>query len=385
MQESRDRGGKMNARKWSIVSGIAVLVMLALVVGLTQAQGPEQPEGEVGAEGEVGVAAVVGDGIPIQGRLTDTGGNPLADGDYGLNLRLYDSLTGGTVLCEDYDLVDVEDGLFSTYMNWCTSSDIDGKQLYLGVQVEGDPEMEPRQGIYPVPYAFSLRPGAEIKGDLDDDPILYAYNTGSGPGVWATSLEDDGIHAASWAGSGVYGSSLTGVGVRAYSLAGTAIRADGAISSTADTQVVVSPLNMVPDWESGSDLGFRPTGVYMEVRPGASASTAEYVQIPVDLPSVLFGTRTKLRRVRICYRCDQAASFVNTTIVSQGRDSGTANNIINDTTDRTSTDWECYSVTASPPESITGSVYIRLSLSFDGTGAAHDIRIGNITVTLTEE
>ena len=157
-----------------------------------------------------------------------------------------------------------------------------------------------------------------------------------------------------------------------------------AISAT-DTTIVVSPLKMVPDFESRDDLDFLSDGVYMEIHPDSTASAFEYVHIPVDIPSVLFGTPTKLKSVRVCYRCDQAASFVTTTIVGQGTDSGTVNNMINNTTNRTSTSWDCYTVTDTTPNVISGSVYVQLSLALAGTGSAHDIRIGNITLTLTEE
>jgi hypothetical protein len=210
-----------------------------------------------------------------------------------------------------------------------------------------------------------------------EDAAVYGYNNNTGKGVYGLSL----------AGVGVYGGSLATVGVEASSAFSVALKATGTgiIQSTADTEIAVSPLDMVPQWESRTDLEFLSDGAYMEIRPSASASTFEYVQIPVDLPSVLFGTTTKLESVRVCYKCDQAASFVTTTIVGQGTDSGTFNSIINDTTDRTSTSWGCYTVTATTPEEITGSVYIQLSLNFAGTGSAHDIRIGNITLTLTEE
>jgi len=123
-------------------------------------------------------------------------------------------------------------------------------------------------------------------------------------------------------------------------------------------------------------------GAYMEIRPVNSG--LQYVHIPVDLPSVLFGTPTKLKSIRVCYRDDQAGSFVETTIVSQGTDLGAFDNFINDTTDRTNTSWECYTVTDATPDTITGSVYIQLTFSFAGTGSAHDIRIGNIALTLVE-
>jgi hypothetical protein len=395
----------MNTRKWLIASGtvmLAVLVMLALAVGLTQAQGPD-PEGEVQPQGETDTAVIVPGAIPIQGRLTDAGGNPL-DGTYNLTFRLYDVASGGTPLCSDTNSVSVEDGLFSSYMDYCYD-DLDGQKVWLGVEVESDGEMTPRQVIYPVPYALSLKPVAVISYSTNST-ILKVNNYGSGTGV--SSHSEDGIavsavsnasdheavYGMNWStGGGVYGGSLGGVGVYAGSLGGVGIEANsgvsvaikasgtGIIQSTADTKIAVSPLKMVAIYYS--NVEFRPDGAYMEVRPNASGF--QYVYIPVDLPSVLFGTATKLKSARICYRCDQAGSYVTSTFVDNGTDSGSFTNLITDLTDRKSTNWQCYTLTDSTPNEIQGSLWIQLTLDFAGTGSAHDIRIGNITLTLTEK
>ena len=136
--------------RWTFLSTLLALGLLALAVGLTQAQGP-QPSG---AGSGAGAEAAVDNVIPIQGRLTDSAGNPL-NGNYSITARIYDVETGGTALCSDTDPVTVTNGLFNMNVNFCTSSDIDGRQLYLGIQVGSDGEMGPRQHIYPVPYAFS--------------------------------------------------------------------------------------------------------------------------------------------------------------------------------------------------------------------------------------
>jgi len=196
----------MNVHKWLTVSAILVLVMLALTMGLTQAQGPEPPEEYVGAE-EVGAAAVVPGRIPIQGRLSDAGGNPL-DGSYSVTFRLYEVSTGGTALCTSNRTVNVDDGLFSTYMS-ATDCDIDGRQLYLGISVGSDAEMTPRQAIYSVPYAWSLRPGAVIS--TTGYPALHVESTNtSGRGLRAYAS------ATSGANYGVVGASKSPDGFGGY-------------------------------------------------------------------------------------------------------------------------------------------------------------------------
>jgi hypothetical protein len=190
----------MNTRRSLIVSGtliLAVLLILALAVGLTQAQEPE-PERDINevARPDTPVYNV----IPIQGRLTDDNGAPI-DGYRTITFSLYSSSYVTTPLCQDDDSVQVNDGLFSAEMDWCESSDIDGKRLYLGIQVEGDEEMSPRESIYPVPYAFSLRPGAIISGSTSS-AVLHVENWHSaGRAIRAYAMSRTGTNYAMVGGS----------------------------------------------------------------------------------------------------------------------------------------------------------------------------------------
>lgn len=351
--------------------------------------GPGPADGSLSPQ----AANAVGNYIPVQGRLTDTSGNPL-NGDYSVTFRLYQVPSGGTALCQDTNTVHVENGLFSSEI-WgnCGSSEMNGRQLYLGVEVGSDGVMTPYQPIYAVPYAWSLRPGAIISSTLAGDAIVHIENwatNGRGLRAYAMSTTDTnyGVIGASRSPDGYGGyfyNNGGGTGLWAESDTGAALSATGSgiIKSTADITITVSPLKMVPQWESVGEIQFLSDGAYMEVRPITSG--LQYVHIPIDLPSALFGTATKLKNARICYKCDQAGSFVETTIVNQGTDSGTLSSIINDTTNRTSTSWQCYTVTDSTPDEIQGSLWIQLTLNFAGTGSAHDIRIGNIALALTEQ
>jgi hypothetical protein len=155
---------------------LTALVMLALVGGFAYAQGagPGQTE-QVQPQG---VSAVAPGAIPIQGRLTNASGSPLT-GTYSVMFRLYESEVGGTAVCTDTRSVSVVNGLFSDYMDHCYT-DINGQKLWLGVKVESDAEMTPRQVLMPVPYALSLVPDATISGTTGSGrPILHLEN-------WAT-------------------------------------------------------------------------------------------------------------------------------------------------------------------------------------------------------
>ena len=232
----------MNTRKWLIASGaviLAALVMLALAVGLTRAQGPG-PEGDINEVSRAEAAAAVASVIPIQGRLTDDGGTPI-DGTRVITFSLYPSYGATTPVCQDDDSVNVDNGLFSANMDWCSSSDIDGKQLYLGIQVEGDAEMTPREAIYPVPYAYSLRPGAIISSSTSA-AILHIENWHpSGRGLRVYAMDETGtnygIVGASRSPNGYAGyfynnSAGGGTGLRAWSEASVGL--EGYSYETAD-------------------------------------------------------------------------------------------------------------------------------------------------------
>lgn len=139
---------------------LGLLSILILTVSTSKAQ--EQDEEDINQESNA-EAASVNSIIPIQGKLTDDQGSPL-NGNYNIGARIYDVDTGGTRLCEDVDLLTVENGLFNMDMDYCSPYDIDGRQLYLGITVDSDPEMTPRKPIHPVPYAWTVKPGAIIKG-----------------------------------------------------------------------------------------------------------------------------------------------------------------------------------------------------------------------------
>lgn len=209
-----------------LMSGLALGLLMALAVGLGQAQGRE-PDNELppeGTNGLINVEDTVTSDIPIQGRLTDAAGNPVPDGTYSITFRLYDAEVGGTLLCEDTDTPTVTKGLFTALMGYCTASDIDGRELWLGIQVEGDEEMTPRQRIGPVPYARSLRPGAVIS-DTTSYVGLNRYTSYMGitsrNGVYARAsgaLHNYGVYGISEEnlGAGVSGSSHSPNGYGGY-------------------------------------------------------------------------------------------------------------------------------------------------------------------------
>jgi hypothetical protein len=186
--------------------------------------------------------------FPVQGRLTNASGAPL-NGNYTLTFRVYGVSTGGTALCSHiFAGTPVTNGLFS--VNVLCANAFDGRAAWLGITVGSDAEMTPRQPIYPVPYAMSLRPGAIVSDTLAGNPILHIENwdaTGRGLRAYAmaTSGTNYGTVGASRSPSGYGGyfyNSGGGVGLKAESIdAGIDLVLGGnANTTTGDDGVIAS-------------------------------------------------------------------------------------------------------------------------------------------------
>ena len=420
------KGARMG-KKRILVTAATVGLLLVIVVGLSSAQEPD-PEG-ISAQGELSVTSMVDSTISYQGMLTDDN-NPVT-GSRTMIFRLYSDSGCTTQVGADINAgsVQVSEGYFDVDLP-VDHDDFNGQALWVEVEVSGtDVGCEP---IRPVPYALSLKPQATINGTAEVGGALLSANVGDslsggfgqnmllgGAGVYGTAdvgvLLGAGVYGVSegtgslsygvWgestaaSGRGVYGhgTSSSGVNYGVYGETdspsgyggyftnddGVALMADGSgvIKSAADTTIAANPLNMVPYYDSAADLDLRFAAGTVTIRPNSAGY--QYVYVPVDVPTLLFGSPTKLKSARICYNCDSSADAIIWTGVRYQGDSA-ANDLVSDGTDRNSTSWECYTLTDGTPEQIQGSLLLRLNLNFDGTGASHDIEIGKITVTLTE-
>ncbi|MES2985513.1 MAG: hypothetical protein V4686_00100 [Patescibacteria group bacterium] len=104
--------------------------------------------------------------INYQGKLTDASGNPVANGTYNIEFKLYTVSSGGSPIWTETrtggDKVTITNGLFSVMLGSVNSiSGIDFNQpLYLGVNIGGtgspsyDGEMTPRKTFGTVPASF---------------------------------------------------------------------------------------------------------------------------------------------------------------------------------------------------------------------------------------
>ncbi|MGA9350962.1 MAG: hypothetical protein WBW48_19455, partial [Anaerolineae bacterium] len=164
----------------TIVILLATVAILTLLWAAGSAIASPPGEGPRG-EGEVTIAGMVASSISYQGRLTDADGNPVPDDTYTMVFRLYGVSSGGSYIWESApQSVNVSGGLFNHILP-VPQDHFDGRELWLEIKV-GDEWLSPRQQIVPVPYALSLRPGAEIKGETDE-PVIEGENTGHGHGL----------------------------------------------------------------------------------------------------------------------------------------------------------------------------------------------------------
>ncbi|MBN1484739.1 MAG: hypothetical protein JXA37_08450 [Chloroflexia bacterium] len=130
-------------------------------------------------------------GTSYQGQLTDPAGAPVPNGTYEMVFRLYGEVDDavGTELWSETQNVAVNDGLFNVSLGEVNPIPVStfSQQLWLGVAVDGDEEMTPRQELQGAPYAMSLSPGAGMQGSInmsDEFPgMLNIQNVGDGYGV----------------------------------------------------------------------------------------------------------------------------------------------------------------------------------------------------------
>ena len=391
-----------------LVLSTALLVAMA---GFSQAQAPRPQE-------VVTPQTSTGNAFTYQGYLED--GSSPANGKYDFQFNLYNALTGGSQVGSTItkDNVTVTNGLFSVALDFGSVFDGTGLWLEAGVRPGSSTGsyviLNPRQEITPAPYALSLKPGAHIQGNSTSatlggsDAGVYgeeslfggagvyglASYTGLTCAIWPTLQQSGGYFEskAEGCGYGVYGKGNTGVYGRSdasggyggrfeNTAGGVAVSAigSGIIKSTADTKIVVSPFDL-SSWSGVSVITSDQGYVYLQT----SASGPHQVHLPVTLPAQVFGVPQKLKGIEVCYQLDNASSYISGTEAYYNNASGVPTYFFEDTTDRTSTSWTCYTYYDPTPDSIQGSVVVRLYLHYAGTGWAHEVVIGSITLTLTE-
>jgi hypothetical protein len=199
------------------VNVFIIALVFALVGGMQLgfAQGPLEMGGDpVNPEVEASTAGyIVSPTISYQGKLIE-GGVPF-DGTASMTFGLWTMQTGGSLVwSEGPKSVPVDGGLFNVVLGDTTALDVNdfSQELWLEIDVKGT--TLPRQKLMGAPYAFSLAPGAEVRGAIAGHEVLTVANMGDGPALYGGSLTSTGVKGQSLGGGdGVMGDSSSGHGV----------------------------------------------------------------------------------------------------------------------------------------------------------------------------
>ena len=116
--------------------------------------------------------------LSYQGKLTDTLGQSVPNGNYQLTFKLYKGASGGSAIWTEAQTVLVSGGLFSALLGSVVpiTSLPDSGALYLGLQIATAPELSPRLRIASAAYAYKA------------DTANYALAAGGGSGGTVTSV-----------------------------------------------------------------------------------------------------------------------------------------------------------------------------------------------------
>ncbi len=198
-----------------------------------------------------------------QGRLMGATGAPL-DGQHQLSVALYDDPSGTTSLWgESHPSVDFTDGYFHIEVGSNTTMDsamFDGDVLYLGLSVDGGPELPSRLLLLSVPYAVRAQDATNVSGGgiVDASEIRIDGTTvidGSGGFDWddltgVPASIDDGVDDDTLASLGCSGGDLAifdGSAWQCGTLSAGSIDAGDIVSGTVD-------VNRLPVGDSSTDV-----------------------------------------------------------------------------------------------------------------------------------
>lgn len=170
--------------------GFVTMIVLALYGGVLLM------DGDVFADGGKGPAVIV-DSVPLifnfQGNLTDAEGQPI-NGTYPMTFRLYgdnQASIDDASWTERQENVIVRDGHFSATLgavNPLMSTVFAAGERFIGVQIDSEPEMLPRQRVGSVPFSVN----ADMLDGKDSSSFAWAKHKHS-PADITDQLGDDKV------------------------------------------------------------------------------------------------------------------------------------------------------------------------------------------------
>ncbi len=153
--------------------------------------------------------------ISYQGVIVDNLGAPIADGNHVITIKFYDASTGGPVLYSEPIAATSVKGLFNVILG--VQSPIPpsltfNSQYFIGISVDGGPELSPRTAMTTVPYA--LHAASADQATTLSTGVVNSINTQTGAltlvGAGGTTITNAaGVVTISSSGGG--GSGIQGV------------------------------------------------------------------------------------------------------------------------------------------------------------------------------
>ena len=379
-----------------VLAAVALVVLLTFTAGYTlagssKARQDPQPQSPLAASSQVSRT------FTYQGVLKENG-QPVT-GSRGMDFFLHSDSTCTTRF---YDIsiadVPISGGLFTVELP-VQNYVFDGDAVWLQAQVGG--QVLGCQKITPVPYALSLVPGSWMLGSVTGDAMLEVVNqsnTGGGSGISVTTHAPEGralvggAESTSGLNYGVYGAtgSPQGYGVYGHNAGGVAVGAHGAIQSTADTVLYLSPHDLVQRAASTTDpvlydinvLPLDGGGVRVQNASNGNIPAA-YFSIPMSTYGTLLGSQMYVKSLQVCYKVSNAT--IDATAVM--KNNGTATNYsfyMLDATDRQATSRACYTVTdAMPYTAIDNSSWVQFNVVMNAFPPVY-VEIYTVKVTLTQ-
>ncbi|GIW07759.1 MAG: hypothetical protein KatS3mg060_2564 [Dehalococcoidia bacterium] len=369
-----------------------VLAVAAAIAGLAFLQ----PWNALASPAGITLLATTTSDFTYQGRLTNAVGQPVPNGSYAMTFRLYEDSAApiGSALATAVATPTVSGGLFVVNLSGFASY-VDGRDLYIGVQVGSDPELSPRQRITPVPYALSLRPGATISGSeissgfcligtlCPPGSVLYVRNTstdppdpliGPGAGIVGRGNEGYGVWGGSETNSGVVGRTLsvvtgTGAIVGYGPTGGNALYASGSgrIASEAPTKLWISGQSFVKNLSGDLTTWDMEEPGSAQIRSGNAAGGTRNIYLPVTVPAQQYGVDTVVESATVYYRRSGTAFITRTALWRLNPATGSFLTMIEDETDRTSSVFASYTLDTSNNNRLTagnGGMSVFLELQF---------------------